>query len=609
MEYRIVKKDFLLFFLMVLPLVASADAVEIDGIFYNLSEKSSQAEVTINPQGYSGKIEIPEFVVYNGKSFNVGSIGEYAFNSCENLTSISIPSSVTSIGENAFEYCNGLVSVVIPSSVTSINNKVFYYCKGLTSVTIPNSVISIGDHAFDGCSSLASIEIPNSVKSIGNSAFRCCSLSEIYIPNSVTSIANAAFSKCNGLKSVRISDLKSWCNIVFRGSYYCNPLVIAHHLYLNDEEVKDLIIPDGITSLTGSFDGGWYLNSVTIPNSVTNIGDYAFRDCHNLTSFIIPNSVTSIGHLAFSQCYALTSLTIPNNVATIGDGAFAHCYDLKSINIPDIVTTICSHTFYQCSNLSSLTIPNSVTSIGQGAFWGCGLTSLTIPSSIKFIDASAFLCEIPAINITDLTAWCNIEFVAVDSNPLYYGQRLYLNGEEIKELFIPENVTTISKNSFCGFSELKSLTIPKSVTLIDRDAFSECSNLSNVYCYSNDVPDTSEDAFSKSPINNAKLWVPQNLLNNYKNQKPWSLFGSIVELATDGLAQSLMNEIEIQYRENSLMISGLDNGLSITIYDISGKMIGSAKVTSKETIIPISLCQGDLVFLKIGEKTIKTILK
>lgn len=603
------KKIFFIFSLMLLPIWANADSVEIDGIFYNLSEKSSQAEVVSNPQGYSGKIEIPENVVYDGKSFNVNSIGENAFYGCGDLTSITIPSSVTFIGENAFSYCNGLVSVVIPTSVTSINNRVFYYCKGLASVTIPNSIISIGEHAFDGCSSLASIEIPNSVKTIGNSAFRGCSFSEIYIPNSVTSIENAAFSKCDDLKSVHISDLKSWCNIVFHGSYYCNPLVIAHHLYLNGEEITDVVIPDGVTSLTGSFDGCWYLNSVTIPNSLTNIGDYSFRDCHNLTSFIIPSSVTSIGRFAFSQCYALTSLIIPNNVATIGDGAFAHCFDLKSINIPDLVTSINSKTFYQCTSLSLLTIPNSITSIGEGAFWGCGLTSLTIPSSIKFIDHSAFLCDITKVNITDLLAWCNIEFVTVDSNPLYYGHHLYINGEEIKELFIPDNVTSIRKNAFCGFSELKSLTIPKNVTSIERDAFSECSNLSNVYCYPNDVPNTSEDAFSKTPIINAKLWVPQNSLNEYKTIKPWSQFGSIAELTTEGLSYFNANEISIQYRENSLMISGLDKGLNITVYDISGKMIGSEKVSSKETVIPCSLRQGDVVFLKIGEKTIKTIIK
>lgn len=604
------KKIFFIFSLMLLPIWANADSVEIDGIFYNLSEKSSQAEVVSNPQGYSGKIEIPENVVYDGKSFNVNSIGENAFYGCGDLTSITIPSSVTFIGENAFDYCNGLVSVVIPTSVTSINNRVFYYCKGLASVTIPNSIISIGEHAFDGCSSLASIEIPNSVKTIGNSAFRGCSLSEIYIPNSVTSIENAAFSKCDGLKSVHISDLKAWCNIVFRGSYYCNPLVIAHHLYLNGEEVKDLIIPDGVTSLTGSFDGCKYLNSVTLPNSLTNIGDYAFNACHNLTSFIIPNSVTSIGRFAFSQCYALTSMIIPNNVATIGDGAFAHCYDLKSINIPDLITTISPSTFKDCTSLSSLMIPSSVTSIGNGAFMNCNFTSLTIPSSITFIDYSAFFqCNLTTVNITDLSAWCKIEFVMHDSNPLYYAQHLYLNGEEIKDLFIPDGVTSISKNTFCGFSELKSLTIPKSVTSIEKDAFSECSNLSNVYCYPNDVPNTSEDAFLDSPISNAKLWVPQNSLNEYKTIKPWSRFGSIVELTTDGLTQSFMNEIDIQYRENSLMISGLNEGLNITIHDISGKVIGSEKVSSREAVIPCPLRQGDVIFLKIGEKTLKTIIK
>ncbi|MBQ6863816.1 MAG: leucine-rich repeat protein [Clostridia bacterium] len=215
------------------------------------------------------------------------------------------------------------------------------------------------------------VVLENGVTSIGNYAFEdCTSLTSVTIPDSVTSIGGDAFWDCTSLTAVHISDLAKWCNIDF--GYSANPLYYARNLYLNGTLVTDLVIPDSVTEVK---DYAFYwcesLTSVTIPDSVTSIGDRAFAFCESLTSVTIGDSVTSIGDYAFYGCESLTSVTIPDSVTSIGDGAFGECTSLTSVTIPDSVTSIGYRAFEDCTSLTSVTIPDSVTSIGENAFSGC----------------------------------------------------------------------------------------------------------------------------------------------------------------------------------------------------------------------------------------------
>ena len=427
-------------------------------------------------------------------------IGDFAFGGCINLTNITFPfNRLQSIGKGAFSNCIRLTSLTIPNSVTSIGEGAFWNCSSLTSLTIPNSVTSIEKSAFYECSGLTSVTIPNSVKSIGGSAFSGCSgLTSVTIPNSVKSIGEDAFDGCNSLTRVDINDLAAWCAISF-GSSTANPLWYAHNLYVNEELVTDLVIPNGVTSIGNyAFQDCTSLTSVTIPNSVTSIGDYAFYDCTGLTSLIIGNSVTSIGDEAFSGCThvkilvwemagevpseicsqmtELTDITIGEDVTSIEKGTFDNCMAISSIvwnarNCPTIedentifppfdnsIENITSFTFGEeveiipvgiCSgmeNLTSMTIPNSVTSIGDGAFSSCtGLTSVTIGNSVTSIGDWAFYeCS----SLTSAT--------------------------------IGNSVTSIGDGAFEGCSGLTSVTIGNSVTSIGDGAFDWCSGLTSV---------------------------------------------------------------------------------------------------------------------------------
>ena len=288
-------------------------------------------------------------------------------------------------------------------------------------------VTSIGSRAFEDCTKLTSVTIPYYVTSIGDSAFRNCSgITSVTIPDYVTSIGDSAFQNCSGL------------------------------------------------------------TSVTIPNSVTHIDNYVFDNCRSLTVVNIPNGVTSIGTHAFFYCSSLKSIAIPNSVTSIDYSAFSGCTNLEIVNFNAENCMYMGSTSYPvfsgCTNLKTVNIGDNVQTIPDNAFYGCGsLTSVTIGDGITTIGSNAFYdCDnLDSVYITDITAWCNIEFT-FNSNPLYYANNLYVNDELANEILIPNSVKNICNFAFINCTSLTSVTIPNSVTSIGYSAFSGCKSLTSI---------------------------------------------------------------------------------------------------------------------------------
>ena len=276
----------------------------------------------------------------------------------------SIREGVKVIGDNAFWWCRSLISINIPNSVTTIGIEAFLECESLISINIPNSVTMIGEGAFWGCESLISINIPNSVTMIGEGAFcKCKSLTNITIPSSIVTISNP-FSLWHGNLNNESKAFIYEDNVLFNKN---KTTLIAYRA-----KETNYTIPNSVTMIGNSaFRSCKSLTCINIPNSVTTIGEGAFAGCESLTSINIPNSVTTIGSWAFSNCESLISINIPNSVTTIGEAAFNGCESLASINMPDGVTTIGKLAFADCESLTNINIPSSVTTIGEGAFWGC----------------------------------------------------------------------------------------------------------------------------------------------------------------------------------------------------------------------------------------------
>ena len=479
-----------------------------------------------------------------------------AFENCSSLKSVIVPDSVLSIGFFAFFNCYNLTSVTLNSCLKEIGNVAFCLCHSLSTIKIPENVVSIGDDAFRGCGELKEVELPSNLVNIYGGAFSGCEkLVKISIPPSVTKIGESSFWGCISLKQISISDSVNYIgNNAFMGSNALinvnagNPLFMSNDGVLFNKNQTTLIYC--APSKSGNY---------TIPSTVKTIKENAFYECKNLTSVTLPSSTDTIESGAFSRCLTLYQIKIPKSLRYIGYGAFESC-GITSITLPDSIKSINESTFWGCQGLKSITIPDAVLHIGSHAFYRCiSLKSVLFQNSHDTIIGN------------DAFAYCN----------------------SLQSFIIPNSVKRIGNAAFYNCCSLSSVTIPSSVSTIEDMAFYSCINLKMIYAYP-EIPVAlpSEKVFNRVDKDSCRLLVPNQSLDLYKSAPVWKDFLRVESIVTS--IKNIENPDELIIYPNpatDILNIKANEGLAL-IYDSKGRLKISHALENGNSINISSLTPG-----------------
>ena len=521
-------------------------------IYYSFNSDGTSVSVTYQGTSYTsysneytGDVVIPETATYGGKTYSVTSIGNYAFDACSGLTSVTIPNSVTSIGSYAFRGCSGLTSVTIPNSVTSIGSSAFYDTK-IKSLTIGSGIQTIASDAFSYSSSANGAK-PVKVVWLANtppSGYENVKGTVNYVANNLyTKLSNAtvypflnSMFEVGGIKYVPVSPSERTCDAIdcMYGASAENinigKTVSYKGVALNVKDIKPYAcyMNNNIKSIDISNDGsiGQYafsqsgMEKAIIKNN-GEIGDSAFRSCQKLKTVELGQDITSVGSSAFQGCTKLGSIEIPDNVKTLGSGAFSGCTSLKSAKTGNGISLLNTQTFSGCTSLENVEIGTNITKISGKSSYGCfyncrSLEQILVPGNVKEIENYVFNGCTGLKNVIIDNADTELKLGNNGSNPIFsscpldsvyigrnisyptassYGYSPFYRNTSLRTVHITDKETEISENEFYGCTNLKNVRIGDGVTYIGNWAFSGCSSI-EYFSFGSAMQSIGKEAFS-----------------------------------------------------------------------------------------------------------------
>ncbi len=387
----------------------------------------------------------------------VTTIGESAFSGC-GFVSVEIPDNVTSIGDRAYALCYSLESVDIGDGVEVIGDSAFVSCSKLSSLNIGESVSVIEELAFNGCS-LVSLTLPEGIEEIGDGAFSYTRIEELTLPNSLKTLGYGAFSGCRSLLRVTILGATEIGGSAFGDCYsvervdILGPVVSIGNYTFHREPIKEVHISD-----VNHWLGIEFASATANPAFSEEAKLYLGGEL--LTELVVPEGTTKINNYAFYYNDDLTSVSFPKTLRSVGEYAFCYCGAVSFVDIPDSVSEIGACAFSDMASLESVRLGTGIVSVAESAFYNWNVRE---------------------VHVDDLAAFCNIKFATASSNPLYGGtSRLFLKGEELTELVIGEDITSIGAYAFYSCSSITSVALGENVTEIGVEAFYDCNALKNV---------------------------------------------------------------------------------------------------------------------------------
>lgn len=567
------RKFYLLTLLAFLPLLANADAVEIDGIYYNLNAETHKAEVTSNPNKYSGEVTVPASITYNATVYSVTAIGEWAFWDCWDLHKVNIPSTVSVIGSCAFWDCSSLEEITLPEGLTAIECSTFEGCSSLKNVIIPSTVTRIGnnpgepsDGPFSGCP-LETLFVPASVQTIGGGGLWATPNTIIIMesatpPSSIDNLAledalkNQIFSKIivpDGSKNAyqnadiwnkykdKIFEMSESSVRIFKNvTAGTLPTLISDEVKYNIDHLKITGSLNGTDiRLLRDMAGNNYQGQLTngqlkyLDISDANIVAGGERYLDTTEGVVFSNQTTIPGTFQFGT---------KNNV--IGESMFISCQKLEEILLPHSITTIEAKSFMHCKELKSFVLPENVSSIlgGGGFIYAIDkLGKLNVASGNKTFSSPA------------------------NSNAIMQGTKL-IRG--CNNTIIPSETTIIGECAFMACA-ISSVTLPENIVSIETDAFNSCWNLATIMVKGATPPIVIDNSVFSGCNANATLLVPEGCKSAYEAAAYWknfkieefSLPKAKAGLAFTGAAQDLITASSFQ----TMMYSLTDNNYSSSI--------------------------------------------